>query len=55
MSPRIRNLTADILEEAARGRRASSRSSAALGKILKHVGAARFLERVAELIRVDDA
>lgn len=48
-----RNTVADLLEEAARGRRASSRSSAALGKVLKHLGAARILERVADVIRAD--
>lgn len=54
MTQRARNWTADVLEEAARGRRASSRSSAALGKILKHVGAARFLERIAGHIRAEE-
>jgi len=51
---RLRTLAADVLDEAARGRRASSRSSAALGRILRHLGAAKAFERVAEWLRVDD-
>ncbi|MFB6237556.1 MAG: hypothetical protein ABEH81_04210 [Halopenitus sp.] len=51
---RIRNWTADVLEEAARGRRASSKSSAAVGKILKHFGLARVLEMIANLIRKEE-
>lgn len=50
----VRNLAADVLEEAARGRRASSRSSAALGRILRHLGAAKAFERAAGWLRVDD-
>jgi hypothetical protein len=50
----LRNLVADVLEEAARSRRASSRSSAALGRILRHLGAAKAFERVAGWLRVDD-
>ncbi|MDB2283684.1 hypothetical protein PM038_00140 [Halorubrum ezzemoulense] len=50
---RLRNFAADCLEEAARGRRASSRSSAALGRILRHLGAAKAFERIAECLRVD--
>lgn len=49
----LRNLLADVLEEAARGRRAGLRSSAALGRILKHLGVARAFETVANVLRVD--
>ena len=51
---RLRNVAADVLEEAARSRRASSRSSAAVGRILRHLGAAKAFERVAGWLRVDD-
>ena len=51
---RLRTLAADVLEEAARSRRASSRSSAAVGRILRHLGAAKAFERAAGWIRVDD-
>ena len=51
---RLRNFVADVLEEAARSRRASSRSSAALGRILRHLGAAKAFERAAGWLRVDD-
>lgn len=50
----LRTLAADILEEAARSRRASSRSSAAVGRILRHLGAAKVFERAAGWLRVDD-
>ena len=51
---RLRNFAAGVLEEAARSRRASSRSSAALGRILKHLGVAKAFERAAGWLRVDD-
>jgi hypothetical protein len=51
---RLRNFAADCLKEAARSRRASSRSSAALGRILRHLGAAKAFERLAGWLRVDD-
>jgi hypothetical protein len=51
---RLRNIAADVLEEAARSRRASGRSSAALGRILRHLGAAKAFDRVAGWLRVDD-
>lgn len=51
---RLRNFAAAVLEEAARSRRASSRSSAAVGRILRHLGAAKAFERAARWLRVDD-
>ncbi|MFC5278675.1 hypothetical protein ACFPM1_07890 [Halorubrum rubrum] len=50
---RLRNVIADVLEEAARGRRASSSASAAVGRILKHLGVAKAFEATARWIRVD--
>ena len=50
---RLRNAVADVLEETARARRTSSRTSAALGRTLKHFGAAGALRAVASWIRVD--
>ncbi|OYR82045.1 hypothetical protein DJ84_11525 [Halorubrum ezzemoulense] len=51
---RLRTFAADVLEEAARSRRASSQSSAALGRILRPRGAAKAFERVAGWLRGDD-
>ncbi|CAL92435.1 hypothetical protein BJ1_gp13 [Halorubrum virus BJ1] len=50
----VRNKLADLLEETARSRRASSRSSAVIGRTLKHFGVAKAMKAVAGAIRVDD-
>ncbi|WP_434521314.1 hypothetical protein [Halorubrum sp. AS12] len=49
----IRNKLADLIEETARSRRASSRSSAVIGRTLKHFGVAKAFEATARWIRVD--
>ena len=40
----IRNKLADLLEETAQSRRASSRSSAVIGRTLKHFGVAKAMK-----------
>lgn len=50
----VRNTLADLLEETARSRRASSRSSAVIGRTLKHFGVATALKAVAGAIRADE-
>lgn len=50
----IRNKLADLLEETAQSRRASSRSSAVIGRTLKHFGVAKAMKAAAGAIRADD-
>lgn len=44
-----------ILEEAARSRRARTRSSAKLGSVLKHLGFAKTLQATADRLREEDS
>jgi len=50
----LRNKLADLLEETAQSRRASSRSSAVIGRTLRHFGVATVLKTIAGAIRVEN-